>query len=143
MYWYSLYISRFIVNINSVQCNNFPPMSVITHRLLHCVFTVLPSTLIYGFVQMIYAISVVGVLWAFSRMFWRRDDARSTVLELASSDLQFARTKKLSIATLYTTKSQNKIHLECTAQFLIICTRWNNFNFSCTNRLEDVNYQIF
>ena len=36
--------------------------SVVTHRLLHCVFIVLPATLIYGYIQMIYAISVVGVL---------------------------------------------------------------------------------
>ena len=54
---------------------------VITHRLLHCVLIVLPATPIYGYIKMIYAISVVSVLWTFSRMFWGRDDARSTVFQ--------------------------------------------------------------
>ena len=77
VYWCSLHIGRLVVNIR-VQCHKPTPSHqcnecVIRHRLLHCVFIVLTVIHIW-----IYT-CVVGVLWSFSRIFWRRDDARSTV----------------------------------------------------------------
>ena len=68
----------------------------------------------------------------------KHNHTRSTELTMFRS--QYGEVWYIDMCSLEVTWEFLPVH---TVEFLIICTKYINFNFSCTNWLEYVNYRIF